>query len=52
MKFSLSDLWDWRGTVGRGRYVLSGLILFAAEHNLDRYESMRRNTRNRRKGTF
>lgn len=36
MAFKLSDLWDWRGTVGRGKYVALGLILFAVKHNIDR----------------
>ncbi|HJR09484.1 MAG TPA: hypothetical protein VJ842_19640 [Pyrinomonadaceae bacterium] len=36
MKFRFSDLWDWRGTVGRGKYLLIGLVLFAIKHNVDR----------------
>jgi hypothetical protein len=36
MNFRLSDLWDWRGTVGRGKYLTIGLLLFALKHNLDR----------------
>lgn len=35
--FRFSDLWDWRGTVGRGKYLAIGLALFALKHNLDRY---------------
>lgn len=30
------DLWRWEGTVGRGRYAATGLILFALKHNIDR----------------
>jgi len=37
MNFKLSDLWTWRGTVGRGKYLLIGLVLFAIKHNLDRF---------------
>lgn len=36
MNFRLSDLWEWRGTVGRGKYLVIGLVLFAVKHNLDR----------------
>jgi uncharacterized membrane protein YhaH (DUF805 family) len=36
MNFSISDLWDWRGTAGRGKYLTIGLLLFALKHNLDR----------------
>lgn len=36
MNFRLADLWDWRGTVARGKYLLIGLILFTLKHNLDR----------------
>jgi len=36
MNFRLSDLWDWRGTIGRGKYLVIGLFLFALKHNLDR----------------
>ncbi|HEV2803101.1 MAG TPA: hypothetical protein VGW12_21720 [Pyrinomonadaceae bacterium] len=34
--FKFSDLWDWRGTVGRGKYLAIGLALFAVKHNIDR----------------
>ena len=34
--FRPSDLWSWRGTVGRGKYAVVGLVLFALKHNLDR----------------
>ena len=30
------DIWSWRGTVGRRRYVVTGVVLFALKHNLDR----------------
>ncbi len=36
MNFRFSDLWDWRGTVGRGKYLTLGFVLFALKHNLDR----------------
>lgn len=36
MAFKVSDLWDWHGTVGRGKYVTLGVILFAVKHNIDR----------------
>lgn len=36
MKFKLSDLWRWDGTVDRGTYVLVGVVLFILKHNLDR----------------
>ncbi|MCA1565343.1 MAG: hypothetical protein LC803_06865 [Acidobacteria bacterium] len=36
MNFRFSDLWDWRGTVGRGKYLTIGFVLFALKHNLDR----------------
>lgn len=36
MSLKLSDLWDWRGTTGRGKYVALGVALFALKHNLDR----------------
>jgi uncharacterized membrane protein YhaH (DUF805 family) len=36
MNFKLSDLWNWRGTVGRAKYLTLGFTLFALKHNLDR----------------
>src|SRR5271155_5556028 len=36
MRFRLRDLWTWEGSIGRGPYVLIGLIGFAIKHNLDR----------------
>ena len=38
--FRPSDLWSWRGTVGRGKYAAVGLVLFAVKHNLDRLIAM------------
>ena len=32
----VSELWTWKGTAGRGRYALVGLIGFALKHNMDR----------------
>src|SRR6266700_844759 len=37
----LSDLWSWRGTVGRGTYFLVGVIGFAIKHNIDRIVAAR-----------
>lgn len=36
MAFHPSDLWSWRGTVERGKYVVIGVILFSIKHNIDR----------------
>lgn len=30
------DLWSWQGKIGRGRYLITGVILFVVKHNLDR----------------
>ena len=34
--FNFSALWNWRGTVDRGTYVVVGVIGFAIKHNIDR----------------
>ncbi|MBI2949139.1 MAG: hypothetical protein HYY23_15980 [Verrucomicrobia bacterium] len=36
MKFKLSDLWRWDGTIGRGVYLFWGALLLAFKYNLDR----------------
>ena len=36
MRSQIFDVWSWRGRVGRGRYLATGLILLALKHNLDR----------------
>jgi uncharacterized membrane protein YhaH (DUF805 family) len=36
MALHISDLWTWRGTVGRGKYFGIGVTLFALKHLLDR----------------
>lgn len=36
MRFRFADLWMWNGVVGRGPYLLVGLLGFAVKHNLDR----------------
>ncbi len=36
MPLKLSDFWTWQGRVGRAKYVLIGVVLFAIKHNLDR----------------
>ena len=33
---SAFDIWSWRGTIGRRRYLITGLVLFALKHNVDR----------------
>lgn len=37
MSSPLSGLLSWRGTIGRGPYVIVGVVLFAIKHNLDRF---------------
>ncbi|MBX7223070.1 MAG: hypothetical protein K1Y36_24200 [Blastocatellia bacterium] len=37
MDLRISDLWRWDGKVGRGPYIIIGLVLFALKHNLDRF---------------
>ena len=32
----LSDLWRWDGAIGRGPYVLWGVLLFGLKYNIDR----------------
>jgi hypothetical protein len=34
--FRFSDLWNWRGTVDRGTFVVVGVVAFAIKHNVDR----------------
>lgn len=36
MKFKISDLWRIDGKIGRGPYLIVGLLLFAVKYNLDR----------------
>jgi len=43
--FRPSDLWNWRGTAGRGKYAAVGLLLFALKHNLDRLIALNFNRR-------
>jgi len=33
---SAFDIWSWHGTIGRQRYLITGLVLFALKHNIDR----------------
>src|SRR6185369_7581888 len=33
---SAFDIWSWHGTIGRRRYLITGLLLFALKHNIDR----------------
>jgi hypothetical protein len=37
MSSPISTLLSWRGTIGRGPYVIVGVVLFAVKHNLDRF---------------
>jgi hypothetical protein len=39
MAFQISDLWNWRGTLGRAKYFGIGVSLFAIKHLLDRIVS-------------
>jgi uncharacterized membrane protein YhaH (DUF805 family) len=32
----LFDVWSWGGKIGRARYLVTGLILLAIKHNIDR----------------
>jgi uncharacterized membrane protein YhaH (DUF805 family) len=33
---SVFDIWSWHGRIGRRRYLITGLVLFALKHNIDR----------------
>src|SRR6185295_12815523 len=33
---SVFDIWSWQGRIGRRRYLITGLVLFALKHNIDR----------------
>ena len=33
---SVFDIWNWQGRIGRSRYLITGLVLFAVKHNIDR----------------
>lgn len=41
MSLKPSDFWTWRGEVGRGKYALLGIFLFAIKYNLDRVVALR-----------
>src|ERR1051325_12026754 len=36
MSSEVFDVWSWRGKIGRQRYLITGVVLFAIKHNLDR----------------
>ncbi len=36
MSSAVFDIWTWRGKMGRRRYLVTGLVLFALKHNIDR----------------
>src|SRR5262245_9030963 len=40
MKFNISNLWRWDGTIGRSEYFAWGAVLFAVKYNLDRFLSL------------
>jgi len=31
------NIWSWHGRVGRARYLVTGLVLLAVKHNIDRF---------------
>src|SRR5919205_2754447 len=33
---SVFNIWSWRGRIGRRRYLITGVVLFALKHNIDR----------------
>ncbi len=37
MSLQVFDVWSWRGTIGRARYLATGLVLLAIKHNIDRF---------------
>ena len=37
MNLKIADLWNWHGRLGRGAYLLWGVLLFAVKFNLDRF---------------
>ena len=36
MSLRLFDVWSWGGTIGRARYVATGVVLLGIKHNFDR----------------
>ena len=36
MSLGAIDFWSWQGRVGRARYLVTGVILLAIKHNIDR----------------
>ena len=40
MSANVFDVWSWKGRVGRRRYLVTGLVLFALKHNIDRLLAM------------
>ena len=37
MSSNIFDIWTWNGRVGRARYLVTGLVLLAVKHNIDRF---------------
>ena len=36
LNWKIFDVWSWHGTIGRGRYLATGLVLLALKYNIDR----------------
>ena len=36
MSSQIFDVWSWHGRIGRARYLVTGFVLFALKHNIDR----------------
>lgn len=36
MGLRIPNFWTWQGRIGRGQYLIIGIVLFAIKHNLDR----------------
>ncbi len=36
MSSRIFDIWNWNGTIGRTRYLVTGFVLLALKHNIDR----------------
>ena len=37
MRLHPLNFWTWRGSVGRARYLVTGVALLAVKHNIDRF---------------
>jgi uncharacterized membrane protein YhaH (DUF805 family) len=36
LSLKVFNLWSWQGTIGRARYLATGVVLLAIKHNIDR----------------